>query len=82
MPGIETFIVPDWSLNFLVNGDQQGLTSEEGFHLESFISTNGIEDFVAIVGEEPFTSRNDVTGEIALCYECKFLIYEEEDEDD
>jgi len=79
---IEKFILPEWALSPLINGDKSGLTSEESVILDDFIkdqvqSSPEYNKFIVTMPEEEsyFSWTNDIVrGQGGNVYECKVIL--------
>ena len=66
------FIIPEWALCPLVNGDFSALNDEEIKKVTEFTSKYG--DTCSINGESFFSWRNDISGNIGgTCYDVQFV---------
>jgi hypothetical protein len=68
---IGDYIIPEWALPALINGDTSGLTGTEENNLECFINDLGDWENLVFVdkGEKFFSWRNDIDGLGAECFE-------------
>jgi hypothetical protein len=65
----DTFRVPEWSLNALVNGSYDNLTTNDIFRLETFVNTECITGFLSVENEPYFSHRNDVDSIGGIVYD-------------
>ncbi len=69
---IYDFIIPEYALCAIVNGDYEGLTGTEVSKVEYFIKQYG--DTCSINGESFFSWHNDIDGNLgATCYDMQFV---------
>jgi len=64
----------------LINGDESGLTDDESADLDAFMRPYyALEDMtIDIVDDEPSFTTDDISGDMAKCYEVRFYFTNKE----